>query len=49
MILRIKKYRHYHFDVTPDEIEYECYFNLAQEIHRVNNIYKELLDKNEKI
>ena len=40
---------HYHFDVTPDEIEYECYFNLAQEIHRVNNIYKELLDKNEKI
>ena len=33
---------HYHFDVTPDEIEYECYFNIAEEVHRVNNIYKEL-------
>ena len=33
---------HYHFDVTPDEIEYECYFNLAHEVCRVNNIYKEL-------
>ena len=33
---------HYHFDVTPNEIEYECYFNIANEVHRVNNIYKEL-------
>ena len=33
---------HYHFDVSPNEIEYEGYFNIAQEVHRVNNIYKEL-------
>ncbi len=33
---------HYHFDVTPNDIEYECYFNLAYEVYRVNNIYKEL-------
>ncbi len=33
---------HYHFDVTPDEIEYVCYFNVAHEVFRVNNIYKEL-------
>jgi len=37
---------HYHFDVTPNEIEYEGYFNTAAEVHRVNNIYKELTDKN---
>jgi len=37
---------HYHFDVTPDEIEYEGYFNNATEVHRVNNIYKELNEKN---
>jgi len=36
---------HYHCDVTPDEIEYECYFNTANEIYRVNNIYKELTAK----
>ena len=36
---------HYHCDVTPDEIEYECYFNTADEIYRVNNIYKELASK----
>ena len=36
---------HYHFDVTPKDIEYECYFNTAEEIHRVNNIYKELKNK----
>ena len=36
---------HYHFDVTPNEIEYECYFNLAHEVYRVNNIYKELRSK----
>ena len=35
---------HYHFDVTPSDIEYECYFNIAKEVHRVNNIYKELRD-----
>ena len=33
---------HYHFDVTPNDIEYECYFNIAPEVHRVNNIYKKL-------
>ena len=37
---------HYHFDVTPNEIEYECYFNTAEEVHRVNNIYKELKNTN---
>ena len=36
---------HYHFDVTPDEIEYEGYFNTADAVYRVNNIYKELLNK----
>ena len=36
---------HYHCDVTPEEIEYECYFNTANEIYRVNNIYKELLSR----
>jgi hypothetical protein len=36
---------HYHCDVTPDEIEYECYFNTANEIYRINDIYKELLSK----
>jgi hypothetical protein len=36
---------HYHFDVTPEEIEYEGYFNTATEVHRVNNIYKELSNK----
>ena len=36
---------HYHFDVTPEEIEYEGYFNTAGEVYRVNNIYKELANK----
>ena len=36
---------HYHFDVTPEEIEYECYFNIPEEVHRVNDIYKELASK----
>ena len=36
---------HYHFDVTPEEIEYEGYFNTEEEVHRVNNIYKELSNK----
>jgi len=36
---------HYHGDVTPNEIEYECYFNSSEEIYRVNNIYKELSSK----
>ena len=33
---------HYHFDVTPNDIMYECYFNTAHEVFRVNNIYKDL-------
>lgn len=33
---------HYHYDVTPDEIRYVGYFNLAKSIHRVNDIYQEL-------
>tara|TARA_B100000029_G_scaffold175461_1_gene172744 strand:+ start:592 stop:1560 length:969 start_codon:yes stop_codon:yes gene_type:complete len=33
---------HYHFDVTPNDIEYEGYFNIPKEVYRVNNIYKEL-------
>ena len=36
---------HYHFDVTPNEIQYEGYFNLSKEVYRVNNIYKELANK----
>ena len=36
---------HYHFDVTPDDIEYEGYFNVSKEVFRVNNIYKELINK----
>ncbi len=36
---------HYHFDVTPNEIEYEGYFNISKEVYRVNNIYKELTGK----
>ena len=36
---------HYHFDVTPEDIEYEGYFNTAEQVHRVNNIYKELTNK----
>ena len=38
---------HYHFDVTPNEVEYEGYFNTAAEVYRVNNIYKELAKKND--
>ena len=37
---------HYHFDVTPEEIQYEGYFNISREVHRVNNIYKELANEN---
>ena len=36
---------HYHFDVTPNEIECEGYFNISKEVYRVNNIYKELANK----
>ncbi len=36
---------HYHFDVTPGDIEYECYFNTAKEVYRVNNIYRDLSHK----
>ncbi len=37
---------HYHFDVTPEEIQYEGYFNISREVYRVNNIYKELANEN---
>tara|TARA_B100000945_G_C20417456_1_gene615886 strand:- start:1926 stop:2894 length:969 start_codon:yes stop_codon:yes gene_type:complete len=40
-----KEAGHYHFDVTPDEIEYLGYFNIPKEVYRVNNIYKELVNK----
>jgi len=40
-----KKAGHYYCDVAPDKIEYECYFNTANEIYRVNNIYNELTGK----
>lgn len=33
---------HYHYDVTPDEIHYLGYFNLAHELYRVNDIYEEI-------
>ena len=36
---------HYHFDVTPNEIECIGYFNIPKEVYRVNNIYKELANK----
>ena len=36
---------HYHFDVTPNEIECIGYFNIPKEVYRVNNIYKELAQK----
>ena len=37
---------HYHFDVTPEDIQYEGYFNISREVYRVNNIYKELANEN---
>lgn len=27
---------HYHFDTTPDEVEYEAYFNIAKRIYRID-------------
>lgn len=33
---------HYHGDVTPDEVHYRGYFNLAQRIVRFGDIYEEL-------
>ena len=33
---------HYHYDVTPDAIAYEGYFQLAERVVRVNDIYAEL-------
>ncbi|RWS12884.1 Ester hydrolase-like protein [Dinothrombium tinctorium] len=27
---------HYHYDITPDEIEYEAYFNVAETLYRVD-------------
>ena len=41
----LKDAGHYHFDVTPEEINYVGYFNIPKEVHRVNNIYKELSQK----
>lgn len=33
---------HYHYDTTPDDVEYIGYFNLAARIYRVNDVYGEL-------
>ena len=41
----LKDAGHYHFDVTPAEINYIGYFNIPKEVHRGNNIYKELSQK----
>ena len=30
---------HYHYDITPAEVEYAGYFNLAERLYRVNDIY----------
>lgn len=27
---------HYHYDTTPDEVEYEAYFNTAEQLHRID-------------
>ncbi|KAI1285889.1 Ester hydrolase C11orf54 -like protein [Halotydeus destructor] len=27
---------HYHYDTTPDEIEYEAYYNVAETLHRID-------------
>jgi hypothetical protein len=27
---------HYHFDTTPEEVEYEAYFNTAKVVYRVD-------------
>eukprot|EP01083_Nonionella_stella_P060724 158430_1 len=36
---------HYHYDTTPDEIEYEAYLNTAQYIYRVEDAFQYNLDK----
>jgi hypothetical protein len=33
---------HYHGDVTPEEVHYRGYFNLADQMLRFGDIYKEL-------
>ena len=33
---------HYHYDITPEEISYSGYFNLAAVLYRVNDIYEEI-------
>ena len=33
---------HYHYDITPKEIKYTGYFNLAEEVYRVNDIYEDI-------
>ena len=30
---------HYHYDTTPDEIEYEAYFNTAERIYRIDDAF----------
>jgi len=36
---------HYHYDTTPDIIEYEGYFSLAQYIYRVEDAYYNIAHK----
>ena len=33
---------HYHYDITPEEVEYVGYFNLAEKLYRVNDIYAQI-------
>lgn len=33
---------HYHYDITPAEVEYVGYFNLAERLYRINDIYAEI-------
>jgi len=35
---------HYHYDTTPDEIEYEGYFSLAEKVYRVEDAYEHIAD-----
>jgi len=37
---------HYHCDTTPDEIEYEGYFSLAEKIYRVEDAYARIAHDN---
>lgn len=31
---------HYHYDVTPESIEYEGYFNIAEQVYRLDGLHK---------